>query len=432
MNESAPVRTDSGSTAALPSRGYPYYVLLMLALVNMMNYVDRNILAVLLQPIKLEFGVSDEQLGLLTGFAFIVVHSLFGLPLARLADRTARRTVIAWGVAVWSAMTAAMGLATSFSQLLVLRMGVGIGEAAGAPPSHSLLSDYFPPERRATMLSLFGMGIYAGTMFGYFVAGWIGEQFGWRTTFVVVGLPGILLALLVGTTVREPVRAAPEADESIGFVLRYLASKPSFVFLMLAASFHAIAAYAAMMWTPMFYQRVHGLSLAQVGLWLGLVLGIGGAIGALSGGLLADRLGRRDFRWYAWVASAVALLAVPTSLATYLLTDDGPSSLAVYFLFILMIGAYNGPLHAMNQFLARPRMRSTSVAAQLLIVNLVGGVIGPWVVGRASDVLRPEYGELGIRYALAVTIGVGATFASLFYFLTSLQLRQNIAEASDP
>ncbi len=362
----------------------------------------------------------------------MIVHCLFGLPLARLADRTTRKTVIAIGVAVWSAMTAMMGLASTFGQLLVMRMGVGIGEAAGAPPSHSLLSDYFPPEKRATALSLFGMGIYAGTMFGYFAAGWIGEQFGWRLTFVAVGIPGLALAALVGATVREPARAAPAPDESILFVLRYLLSKPAFVFLMIAASFHATAAYAAIIWTPSFYQRVHGLSLSEVGLWLGLVSGVGGAIGALSGGLLSDRLGRRDRRWYAWVASLVALLAAPASFLAYRQTDGAQASLFVYFGFILMIGAYNGPLHAMNQFLAKPRMRSTSVALQLLIVNLIGGTIGPWAVGRASDALRPEYGEAGIRHAMWVTVVVCTLLASVFYFATSFRLRENMADAEAP
>lgn len=428
-----PAASSPNAAAGAPApSAYSYYVLLMLGLVNMLNYVDRNILSVLITPIKDEFQVSDEAMGLLTGLAFMVVHSLFGLPLARLADRTTRRTVIAVGVAVWSAMTAVMGLASSFGQLLFLRMGVGIGEAAGAPPSHSLLSDYFPPERRATALSLFGMGIYAGTMFGYFAAGSLGEQFGWRYTFVVVGIPGLALAALVGATVREPVRAAPAADESILFVLRYLLSKPAFVFLMIAASFHATAAYAAIIWTPTFYGRVHGMTLSQIGLWLGLVSGVGGAIGALGGGLLSDRLGRSDKRWYAWLASIVALLAAPLSLVAYLLTDTPRASLFAYFGFILLIGAYNGPLHAMNQFLAKPRMRSTSVAIQLLIVNLVGGAIGPWAVGRACDVLRPEYGEAGIRHVLWVAIAVCSCLASLFYLATSRSLRQGIADAAEP
>lgn len=433
MHETIPSAAIRSTDAEKPATGrYAYYVLFVLFLVNMVNYVDRNILSVLIPPIKNEFQVSDEAMGLLTGLAFMIVHCLFGLPLARLADRTSRRTVVAIGVAIWSAMTAAMGLAASFGQLLFLRMGVGIGEAAGAPPSHSLLSDYFPPERRATALSLFGMGVYAGTMIGLTAGGWISEHFGWRFAFFTVGLPGLALAALVGTTVREPVRAAPAADESILFVLRYLGSKPAFVLLMIAASFHAIAAYAAIVWTPTFYGRVHGMSLSQVGLWLGLVSGVGGALGALGGGLASDRFGRGDKRWYAWVAAIVALLAAPACVVAYRLTDSPRTSLAAYFGFILVVGAYNGPLHAMNQFLAKPRMRSTSVAIQLLIVNLVGGVIGPWVVGRASDVLRPEYGEAGIRHAMWVTIGISATLASAFYYATSLGLRRDIAAAEEP
>lgn len=427
MRQTDPVEV----TAAAPHpRAYP--MLAFLILLYVINYVDRQILSVLLEPIKQDLGASDAQMGLLSGLAFALFYTFAAIPIARLADGGVRKNVIVWGVAAWSLMTASCGLARSFVELALARVGVGAGEATLNPAAHSLLSDYFPPSKRATALSLFGMGVYAGTMFGYLVAGWMGERFGWRLTFVAVGIPGLLLALLVGTTVREPARPAPAADESILFVLRYLASKPSFVFLMLAASCHAIAAYAAIMWTPTFYQRVHGLSLQQVGFWLGPVSGVGGALGALSGGLVADRLGRGDQRWYAWVATIVALLAVPSGVVAYLFTSDSKSSLLAYFVFILMIGAYNGPLHAMNQFLARPRMRSVSVALQLFIVNLIGGVVGPWVVGAISDGLRPELGELGIRHAMWTTVAVGASLASVFYFLTSLQLRRNIAEANEP
>jgi len=407
-------------------------VLVVLGLVNMFNYVDRNILSVLVEPIKRDFALSDEQVGLITGFAFMVAHSLFGLPLAWIADRTKRRSVVALGVAAWSAMTAAMGLASTYGQLLFLRMGVGIGEAAGAPPSHSLLSDYFPPEKRATALSLFGLGVYGGIMFGYLAAGYVGEHFGWRQTFFVVGLPGLLLAAIVGTTVREPARAPAPPGESMGFVLRYLGTRPAFVFLMIAASFHAIGAYASIMWTPSFYIRVHGLTLLEVGLRLGIVSGVAGAIGALAGGLLSDRLGRVDQRWYAWVAAIVALLAAPTSLVAYRFMETPEASLAAYAVFILVIGAYNGPLHAMNQFLAKPRMRSTSVALQLLIVNLIGGVVGPWVVGRGSDLLAAEHGELAIRHALSATVAVSTVLAGVFYFATSIHLRRDVAEAGRP
>ena len=423
--------TETDGNLESPRSTYPYYVLFVLGLVNLFNYVDRHILSVLIRPIQEEFGASDEWMGVLTGLAFVIVHSLFGIPLARLADRTTRRTVIAVGVAVWSAMTALTGLAQSFWQLVILRMGVGIGEAAGAPPSHSLISDYFEPSRRATALSIYSMGVYAGIMFGYFAAGLIGEAFGWRWTFVAVGLPGLALALLVGSTVREPPRATPVETESAVDVLRYLGSKPAFVTLMIAASFHSLAAYSAVIWTPTFLGRVHHMSLSEVGLGLGLVSGVGGAVGTLAGGMLADRLGRRDTRWYGWVAALAAFLAAPAA-GLYLLADSASATLWAYLIFILFVGAYNGPLHAMNQFLAKPRMRAMSVAIQLLIVNTIGGGLGPWLVGRLSDTLRPDYGEEGIRYALLSVIGVSALLAGVFYLISSTTLRRGIAEAEEP
>ena len=414
---------------ARPGSLYPYYVLFALGLVNLFNYIDRHILSFLIEPIQQEFGVSDEWMGILAGLAFVIVHSLFGIPIARVADRTSRRMVIALGVAAWSVLTAFSGLAQAFWQLLVLRMGVGIGEAAGAPPSHSLISDYFPPERRATALSIYSMGVYAGIMFGYFAAGWITEHFGWRWTFVAVGLPGLALAVLVGTTVREKTHAETEPAESLREVLAYLGSQPAFVALMIAASFHSLAAYSAVVWTPAFLGRVHAMSLGEIGLWLGLVSGLGGAIGTLGGGMLADRLGRRDARWYGWVAALAAFGAVPLA-ALYLLAGSGEKSLWAYLLFILLVGAYNGPLHAMNQWLVRPRMRATSVAIQLLIVNAIGGGIGPWLVGRLSDTLRPDYGDEGLRHAMLAVISGSALMAGFFYLLTSVSLRKGIARAA--
>lgn len=419
---------DSEPRSAEPT-AYAYYVLFALGLVNMFNYIDRHILSILLVPVQNDFGVSDESMGLLTGMAFVVVHSLFGIPLARLADRTTRRSVVAAGVAVWSTLTALSGAAQSFWQLLVLRMGVGIGEAAGAPPSHSLISDYFEPARRATALSIYSTGVYAGIMFGYFAAGWIGEHFGWRMTFLAIGLPGLLLAGLIRATIREPRRHDGFfAAESLGSVLRYLFRKPAFAALMTAASFHSVAAYGAVVWTPTFLVRVHGLSLSEIGGWLGLISGLAGAVGTLAGGALADRLGRRDPRWYAWVAAGAAFGAIPCAVL-YLQAESGVAALLAYVPFILLVGAYNGPLHAMNQWLARPRMRAMSVAIQLLIVNIVGGGVGPWLVGRMNDALRGDLGEAGIRVSMLVTLGVGAFFAGSFYCVTGVFLREGIADS---
>jgi predicted MFS family arabinose efflux permease len=412
-----------------PARGlYPYYVLFALGVVNMFNYIDRHIVSVLLVPIQNDFGVSDEWMGLLTGLAFMLAHSLFAIPIARWADHSSRRNVIALGVAVWSAMTALSGLARNFGQLVALRMGVGIGEAAGAPPAHSIISDYFEPARRATALALFSVGLYVGIMFGYIAAGWIGEHFGWRRTFLMVGLPGLALALLVRLTVREPPRGT--AVESHGFVevLRYLLTKPAYAALLAAASAHAFASYGAAHWAPTFLRRVHGMSLSEMATWLGIVSGLGGALGSLAGGMLADRLGRRDPRWYPRVAAGAAFASIPFA-ALFLMSETRQASLAAYLPYILLVGAYNGPLFALNQSLARPRMRAMAAAIHLITVSLIGGGLGPWLVGRMNDALRPEYGDAGIRYSLLGVIALGSVLAGLLYLATGITLRRDLAAA---
>ena len=409
---------------------YSYYVLAVLVAMNLFNFVDRNMVAVLLPQIQEEFSVSDELLGVLTGLSFVVVNGIVGIPIARWADRGSRRSIIAVGVFVWSALTALSGAARSFVQLLILRAGVGIGEAAGTPPAHSLISDYFPPERRARALSIYAMGLYAGIMFGYLVAGWVGEYFGWRLTFVVVGIPGLALAVLVRATVKEPPRQTTVESHPIGEVFRYLFSRPAYVFLLIAASFHAGAGYSMAQWAPTFLGRVHGMSLSETGTALGLLTGFAGAAGALTGGALADRLGARDWRAYAWVTAGAAFLALPFG-AVFLLADSPAWALAAFAPHIFATGIYTGPLYAMNQALAKPRMRATAVAIHLLMTSILGGGLGPWAVGRMSDALRPEWGEEGIRWAILVVLAVGTSLAGAFYLLTSRTLREDVASAAE-
>jgi predicted MFS family arabinose efflux permease len=404
-------------------------VLGVLVAVNMFNFIDRQIVAVLLQQIKDEFRVSDEWLGLLTGMAFVLVHSLVGIPIARWADRGSRRTVIALGLAVWSAMTALSGASRSFAQLLFLRVGVGIGEAAGTPPSHSLISDYFPPERRARALSMQAMGLYGGIMFGYLVAGWLGQALGWRATMVAVGLPGLLLALLVWRTVEEPARRPETLPLPTREVARYLLTRPAYVALLAAASFHACGAYAIAHWSPTFMVRVHGLSYAEVGTSLGLLTGVAGAAGALTGGWLADRLGAGDRRWYAWTPAIAAFAALPFGVL-FLTADSTGRALLAFAPHIFLTGVYTSPLYAMNQGLAKPRMRATAVALHLLIVNIVGGGVSPWAVGRISDALAAEQGANAIGTALLVVVAAGFSLAGVFYLVASRTLRRDFDSAA--
>ena len=416
-------------SAPARSPRYPNYVLAVLVAVHMFNFIDRQIVAVLLQQIKEEFRVSDASLGLLTGLAFVLVYAVIGIPIARVADRGSRRTVIALGVAVWSAMTALSGAARSFVQLALLRVGVGIGEAAGTPPSHSLISDYFPPERRARALSIQAIGVYGGVMFGYLAAGWLGQELGWRATMAAVGTPGLVLAAVVWLTVDEPRRAATDPMPPVGEVIAYLRARRAYLALLVAASLHACAGYAVAQWYPTYLVRVHGLSYAEVGAALGLLTGIVGAAGAIAGGRLADRLAARDQRWYAWIAAISAWAGIP--FAVLFLTANGTALALAYFApQIFTAGIYAGPLYAMNQGVAKPRMRATAVAVHLLVVGIVGGGLSPWLVGRLSDAFAATQGVASLRGALLIVVCTASALAGFGYLVASRSLREDFEAAA--
>ena len=407
---------------------YPHYVLSVMFLVSVFNFVDRNVVSVLLQPIKEDFGVSDAWMGALTGFAFMIVHSVFGLPLARWADRGDRRLILTLGIAVWSVLTAASGFARHFGVLLVTRMGVGIGEAAGSPTAHSMISDYYPPERRATALAVYAMGVYVGIMFGYIVAGWLNDLLGWRLTFMVVGLPGLVIALLVYLTVDEPPRTTEVESHPLGEVVQYLFAKRAYVILLAAASFHAAAAYCIAQWAPTFLLRVHGMSLSEIGLSLGLVTGVSGVAGTIVGGTVSDRLARGNRAWYAWTTAFAAFGSLPFAIG--FVTSSSPLIALVWFApMTFLTGMYIGPLYAMNQGLARPRMRATAVAVHLFVVSILGGGVGPWVVGMMNDAFQAEYGDAGIRQSLIWVQSVCLVLAGACYVLVSRTLARDMEGA---
>jgi predicted MFS family arabinose efflux permease len=316
-------------------------------------------------------------------------------------------------------MTAACGLAASFWQLALARFGVGIGEAAGTPPSHALISDYFPPERRATALAIYGMGIYFGVMFGFLAGGMIRDAFDWRTAFLACGLPGVPLALLVVATVREPARGASErravaeAPPGLAETARILFGRPAFRWLTLAACFQATSGYAVLSWGAPFLGRVHGLSGTEIGTSFGLIAGIGGALGITAGGVLADRLARRDARWHAWLPACVSLLAFPFAVPFYL-AEATATALACFAVFYTLNNMYVGSLWSLAQGLVPVRVRALASATLLTILNLVGQGLGPFLVGAMNDALAPSAGVEAIRYSLLATAAAGACAAPLF------------------
>jgi predicted MFS family arabinose efflux permease len=427
-----PGSTDPIAGSAPASDAYARYVLGLLFVAYVFNFIDRQILAILLEPIKRELGASDTAMGLLTGFAFALFYTCAGIPIARLADRGVRRSIIAAGLAVWSLLTAVSGTVRSFAELALARIGVGVGEAAFVPPAHSLISDYFPPERRATAMAVFSMGVHVGIAFGFLLGGWIAEFFGWRRAIFAVGLPGLLLAVLVRLTVREPPRrvAPAAAAEGASTVVRALWRRRSFRHLSLAAALHSFGGYAFAVWGPPFFVRVHGMASGELGTWLGAILGIGGALGSVGGGLIADRWGAGDPRRKLWLPAIASVLQVPWVLALLTIASPRPAMLALVPSAVLS-AMWFGPVFALTQSLVRPEARATASAVLVFVINLIGLGLGPPAVGALSDALTPSYGPRAIGYALLV-IGVTNLWAALHFALGARTVRADLADAARP
>jgi MFS family permease len=418
MNDPSVNQQDNENTATPVSNGYRRYVLVLLTLVYALNFIDRQILVILQESIKVDMDLSDSQLGLLTGFAFAIFYVSVGIPIARWADVGNRRNIVSLAGAVWSGMTALSGFTQNFWQLLMARIGVGVGEAGGSPPSHSMISDYYPVEQRGSALSFYSTGVYLGILFGFLIGGWINSEFGWRVAFFVVGVPGFLVALLVRLTIREPVRGglegrALEVPATFGETLRTLRGFGSFKLFAIGAGLNAFSSYGIGNFTPSFLIRSHGFSSLEVGTSLALITGIGGALGTYMGGVLADRFGANDKRWYLWIAAIPGALSVPLMFTAVFIGD--PQWALGFLFFATMLGAfYLGPTIAISHTMVSPSMRAMASAILFFILNLIGLGLGPLVVGMLSDLLAPTYGSESLRYALGMVSFVNLISATFF------------------
>ncbi len=383
----------SESPQPLFTANYTKYVLGVLVVVYVFNFIDRQILAILAPAIKDELGLSDTQIGALSGVAFGIFYATLGIPIARLADKYSRVNIISICLVIWSMMTALSGLATSFWQLLVARIGVGIGEAGGSPPSHSLLADYFPADKRATALGVYALGIPVGILFGNLAGGWISEFFGWRYAFFVVGIPGVLLAVLLKLSVKEPPRGYSEGNvskvDNVPFseVVKTMWGFRSFRHLSLGAATQAFVGYGSIAWMPSFLVRTHDMSYGEVGTALGLIIGIFGGLGTFFGGYLGDRLGKENVRWYMLVPAIGFLVTVPFGFLVFSV-DSLMLALLFYTVPAFLVNLYTGPTFGMTQSLAPLAMRASASALLLFILNIIGLVLGPTTVGIISDLLQ--------------------------------------------
>jgi predicted MFS family arabinose efflux permease len=324
-------------------------------------------------------------------------------------------------------MTALCGTAAGFATLLLYRIGVGVGEAGGSPPAHSMISDYFPPERRASALGVFSLGIPLGILVGFLAGGWLDETLGWRLAFVVVGLPGVLLALVVALTLREPMRGhsegltsaqaqAPDAWQ----VMAYLWRLKSFRHVALGSALYAFVGYSVTNWMPPFLVRSHGMSAGDIGTALALIIGIGGGVGTYLGGALADRFATRDPKSAVRVPMWGVLLAFPPGFVVFL-AESTAVALTAFVLPPLLGLMYQAPAFAVTQSLATPQMRATAAAVLLFIVNIIGLAMGPAVTGALSDALEPRLGEQSLRYALLIVSG-GLLWSALHFRLAGRTL----------
>lgn len=439
--------TESSSPAANAapheafSNKYRYYVLALLTLGYVFNFVDRQVMTILIEPIKMEFGATDTQMGLLSGLAFALFYATLGIPVARLADRWSRRNVLAISMTTWSAVTALCATATGFWHLLLLRVGVGIGEAGGTPPSQSLLADYFPPEKRAFAQGVLATAPNIGILVGLFGGAVIAEAYGWRSVFLVFGIPGVLLAILIQTTVREPLKVSEPADQAQAGLFSALGNifrLPSFVHIMVGVGFTGIAGYGLGVWSPSFLVRVHDMSLVDAGLYLGLIGVFGGGLGTISSGLLADRLARRNKRWQLWLPAIGIFLALPTQLAFLLWpaehrlvmgTIDVPFALIFMALSAVFASFWIAPSYAAVQNLVPQYWRTQASALMLLAINLLGMGLGPLLVGLLSDSFS-QFGSESVRYGLAIGVSL-SLFGGLAYLRGSGLYEQALRDQAE-
>jgi MFS family permease len=423
---------------ARPGAG-PRVVLALMACTSVLNVIDRQLLAVLIEPIKRELGASDAAMGLLSGTSFAMLHVVATIPIAVWADRGVRRSIIAGGLFCWSALTMWTGLARGFVEMFLIRVGVGIGEATAGGPAQSLLTDVFPPERRSTALAVLVMGGPIGSMIAFAGGGWVGEQYGWRVAFLVFGAPGIGLALAIRGLVREPPRgvferaeiaaAAPGAGELPALPIRdallFIVQVPALRWMVLASGLNSVAIYAVLVWAVPYMTRVHDMSTSEAGLRLAIASSLFTALGTFACGLLADRLAARDMRWLAWLPAATCGTAFPLALG-FALAPDAATSTWLLAPASFLAGTYFGPVFAAVHTLAAPQMRALAGASMTLGNTLLGLGIAPPLVGWLNDRWTPLHGDEAIRYSLSAVLVTHLAAAALLA-LASRSLERDLA-----
>jgi predicted MFS family arabinose efflux permease len=423
---------DAASSAASLARPAvaAHFTLALLFVISLFNYTDRYMIAILLPGIKQDFGLTDTQMGVLTGVAFTLFYVVVGVPIARLADQRSRKQILIVALGLWSLMTAACGMAMNFVQLLIARTLVGIGEAGSSPPSYSVIADVYPPQQRATAMAVYLAGAPSGILIGFMLGGWLAEHYGWRYALLAVGIPGFVFAILLIWLFREPRRGAVEGIQFARPVpfrdgLFTLLKNPTFRHAALGSAFYNALAVCYVNWMPSFFVRSHGLGVQDTAIRLALLFGPAQIVGLLAGGFFSDRLSRLDVRWYLLVPAIVMLLAAPIFMLS-LSVESTALALVCLGIPLLIGGMQVSPVFAITPSLVDVRMRAVASAVLILIINLVSGGVGPVAVGYLSDRLAQSYGVDSLKYSLLIITPVFSLWAAIHYFLGSRHIRADI------
>jgi len=413
---------------------YRHYVLLLLLLVGVCSWSDRQVFSIVLEAIRRDLNLSDTQLGLLGGTAFALFYAVVGIPIARIADRSSRRNIISAAVLLWSAMTALTATAKGYGAIFAYRVGLGVGEAGGSAPAQSMVADLYPPHQRALAMGVLFSNLPIGYLLSYALGGWLNDAVGWRTAFWIFGIPGVALAILLRFTAREPERTgvafalpvsgASEASlaRTIGSLLR-LNAMPHICF---AGAAHGLGMYAVAVWLPAFFIRVHSLSSSYVGVRLALIMGVGGIIGTLSGGRIADFLVAKTANpgWYSWMCAIGLILSLPLSITVFA-THHANIALTLLCVPMALNNMIVGPTTASIQSIAGPKQRAVAAALYLVLSNLIAAGLGPLIIGAVSDALHAHYSTNSLRYALLLVVPVTAAWAAVHFFLAGRALRRS-------
>jgi MFS family permease len=418
-----------------PSAAKRGYILGLLTAIWALSMLDRNVMSILIDPIKKELNLTDTMLGLMMGFGFVLIYLLLSLPVSRYADRRARIPIISTGLALWSLMTGLGGLAHSGFQMFLFRLGVGVGESTGVAPSVSLISDYFPKDRRPMAMSIFAMAPVIGVGLGFLIGGLTAHYYGWRASFFVAGIPGIIIALLLRFTVREPLRGlsdGPRAETqtfTLGSTIRYFAANRTLLLVFAGFIFITYSNYAFATWMPAFLGRVHKVNMARIGMMAGLIYLVFSIVGSLLGGVITTAASRKDDRWRITTPGIVNLLAGPAMLLFLL-----PGSLPVVWfglgLSAVLLAFAMGPQAAVIQTIVKVRMRAFAGSVTMTGATLFGMGFGPLVVAMVSDSLKPRFGALALRYSMLTAV-IALILSGVCYIWASAYIKADMRKAQE-